>query len=573
MEEDSPLLTPGDDGGAPVKPRADLLTPEDEVGREAACASLLNGARGDKGEQEGFRRGTKRASQILAVDAIVPPAATSGIVGSFGSTNSANKYKKIKKVGVGAYGNVFMAENEHTKEVVAIKVTSRQEDPILGGFPLSLLREIEILRRVSHENIVQIHEIACTPTGEPLIVMEFCQASLLELLNSRKHDLSFSEVKYLTRQLLDATSHLHERGILHRDLATKNVLFNTSGELKVCDFGISRVGFGIDSEYGLLPAANLENPNQIVSLPYRAIELLLGDGRYGPAIDVWSCGCILGEILICQGGLRKPFWGGSPDNQNKTPQMVVENVFEILGKPTDDTWPGLSKLPLFRTYNLPHTLHSHKERGLESSFLRRYFVSGEGACVNTKYRLTESCFDLLGNLLTLCPSDRISAKDALTHSFFTEKPLPEWHAWHWALASKDIPRGDEMKNRGSDELTEGDKAQKLLRQLSREEEKRNVRSDEGTKSLKEQTKEKLERRCREMEAREKAEQLKKAEKVAALAQMAAKAAAAKASANSGGTGPGESVPPGWTKHYSSSKQRYYYHNSKTGENKWTAPTR
>eukprot|EP00420_Gonyaulax_spinifera_P020542 CAMPEP_0197908352 /NCGR_PEP_ID=MMETSP1439-20131203/66687_1 /TAXON_ID=66791 /ORGANISM="Gonyaulax spinifera, Strain CCMP409" /LENGTH=69 /DNA_ID=CAMNT_0043529841 /DNA_START=30 /DNA_END=235 /DNA_ORIENTATION=- len=69
--------------------------------------------------------------------------------------------------------------------------------------------------------------------------MEFCQSSLLELIHSQKHDLSFSEIKYIIRQVLDATGHLHAHGILHRDLATKNVLFNLSGEIKVCDFGIS----------------------------------------------------------------------------------------------------------------------------------------------------------------------------------------------------------------------------------------------------------------------------------------------------------------------------------------------
>lgn len=269
---------------------------------------------------------------------------------TFGATPSAEKYRKIEKVGVGAYGSVFKAENTETKEIVAIKAMTRKEDPIFGGFPLSVLREVCILRRCMHDNIVQIHEVAQTASGDPLIVMEFCQASLLELINSPKHDMSFSEIKYIIRQLLDATCYLHDRGVLHRDLATKNVLFNLSGDIKVCDFGISRVGFGQDEKLGFVSARNLEDPNMIVSLPYRAIELLLGDNSYGPALDVWSVGCIFGEVLLSRAGRKQPFFSGSRDRPNKSPEMMVEEIFQIMGRPNDETWPGLVKLKLYKTY-------------------------------------------------------------------------------------------------------------------------------------------------------------------------------------------------------------------------------
>eukprot|EP00435_Cladocopium_sp_Y103_P028905 s2399_g7.t1 len=362
--------------------------------------------------------------------------------------------------------SVFMAENSETKEIVAIKAASKKEDPIFGGFPVSLLREINILRSVRHENIVQLHEIAQTPQGDPLIVMEFCQASLLELIHSPKHDLSFSEIKYIIRQVLDATGCLHQRGILHRDLATKNVLFNLSGEIKVCDFGISRMAFGQDDDLGFISAKGLEPPNMIVSLPYRAIELLLGETKYGPKLDIWSVGCILAEILLCQTGRRIPFFGGSLENPNKNPTMYVEEIFQIMGKPTVETWPNLHKLPLLKTYNTGKisSAKSHKEQGDERAFLRRFFRSQEGKPADTKYCLTESFFELLAGLLTLCPNQRMTAAEALEHPFFTkEKPVPEWHAWHWALASAEIPRGDKKAKVDEDET------KKLLKQLSKEE--------------------------------------------------------------------------------------------------------
>ena len=109
--------------------------------------------------------------------------------------------------------------------------------------------------------------------------------------------MSFAEIKYVIRQLLSAVDHMHGRGVLHRDLATKNILFNMSGEIKVCDFGLSRKAFAIDDEHGFIPACPLESPNQIVTLYYRAIELFLGQEVYGPPIDVWSVGCVFACLV------------------------------------------------------------------------------------------------------------------------------------------------------------------------------------------------------------------------------------------------------------------------------------
>lgn len=546
-----------------------LLTPEEPVEvAVSACAAVavasVSGG-GNNGHGPAPSGGCKR-ERPSPEDAPPPttgaqPAATSAISACGSGTASSEKYRRIEKVGVGAYGNVYMAENTETKEIVAIKVASRKEDPVLGGFPLSLLREIAILRRVRHENIVQIHEVVQTSSGEPLIVMEFCQASLLELIHSKKHELSFSEIKYISRQLLDATGHLHTHGILHRDLATKNVLFNLSGEIKVCDFGISRMAFGQDEEFGYLSARDLENPNMIVSLPYRAIELLLGDQKYGPALDIWSVGCIIAEVMLCQAGRRRPFFSGDPEAPNKTPQMFVEEIFQILGRPTDETWPGFSKLSLLKSYaNAPRvsSARPHQEQGEERTFLRRFFTTGEGKPADTKYCLTENCFDLLGRIFTLCPAQRTTASEALQHSFFTsEKPVPEWHAWHWALASSEIPRGEKMRRQDREE-DGGTDARKLLKQLSQEE----MKATEGaaTKS----TKEVLERWKQEAERRQ-------AEEKRSSSDRRTKEKSTAAGPNGGSNG--GSLPPGWTKHWSASKQRFYYHDHKSGQNLWHPPAR
>lgn len=569
MEDDSPLLTPEEprraepDASRAKQNRRDdspLLTPEEP--RQEADASRVKHAKRPRPAAEAAAPEEPEVAFCRS---------DSSTLGAFGKTSSAEKYRKIEKVGVGAYGNVFKAENCETKEIVAIKVTFRQEDPLVGGFPVSLLREIGILKRVRHENIVQIHEVAHTPQGDPLVVMEFCQASLLELIHSQKHDLSFSEIKYIIRQVLDATNHLHERGILHRDLATKNVLFNLSGEIKVCDFGISRMAFAQDNEFGFISSESLENPNQIVSLPYRAIELLLGDPNYGPALDVWAVGCILVEILMCRSGRPRTFFGGDPDNPNKNPGMMVEEIFQIMGRPTEESWPGITRLPFFKTYNSTSTrvtsARSHSGRGEERNYLRMFFVSGEGKCAHQKYCLTETCFDLLAGLFTLCPAHRTSTGEALKHNFFIkEKPVPEWHAWHWALASSEIPRGNKMR-RGA---TEDGSARKLLKQLSQDEVK--VTEDGSIKATaaKDKSKEVLEKWRFEVEKKEQAERRKEELKKAAERKAAERKGVAGVSQAGGGD---DKLPAGWTKHWSSSKQRYYYHDGRSGKNLWHVPGR
>lgn len=546
MDEDSPLLTP--EAPADAGPTTVAPSRGQRSGASAHASAKNNGKSSHKRDKPDA--GNESALQ----------RADSSYLGGFGTTPSAEKYRKIERVGVGAYGSVFMAENSETKEIVAIKAASKKEDPVYGGFPLSLLREINILRSVNHENIVKMHEIAHTSQGDPLIVMEFCQASLLELINSPKHELSFSEIKYIIRQVLDATDHLHQRGILHRDLATKNVLFNLSGEIKVCDFGISRVAFGQDESLGFSSAKALEPPNMIVSLPYRAIELLLGDPHYGPGLDVWSVACILAEILLGQTGRRQPFFGGDPENPNKTQLMYVEEIFQILGKPTDETWPGLCRLPLVKTYNSAKIdrAKEHREQGAEQFFLRRFFRSGDGKPADTKYCLTESFFELLAGLFALCPKQRMSTPAALRHTFFTtEKPVPEWHAWHWALASAEIPRGDNMKR--ARDGNEND-ARKLLKQLSKNEETGGLDEGNNEKGAPGSKGKAVLEKWREEAEKKKQQELKRANSLKSQTKVAAAAA-------------DEKLPSGWTKHWSSSKQRFYYHEMKTGKNSWTLPAK
>lgn len=262
---------------------------------------------------------------------------------------------------------------------------------------------------------------------------------------------------------------------------------------------------------------------------------------------------------MCQGGIRRSFFGGDPSNPNKTPQSTCEEIFVICGKPNEETWPRFSRLPLLKSYcNTGLNMNVPKAQtgiGEERHFLRSWFMSGVGKGAIQKYSLTDGCFDLLGELLTLCPERRASAGECLKHSFFSEKPTPEWHAWHWALNKEEIARCDDMRKQEGDKE---DDARRMLRALSNQSLPADPKKSapEGvvdTRSLKDRTKEALERKVSE-------------NKMLEEKKNAAKRAAEQKKADT------EKMPPGWTKHWSSSKQRYYYHDGKSGKNQWVPPS-
>lgn len=313
---------------------------------------------------------------------------------------SVCEFEMIKKINEGTYGVVYKARDKKTGEVVALKKVKMniQRD----GFPMSSLREINILLSFNHPSIVNVNEVVVDDFDGTFMVMEYMETDLKGMMESKKQPFSMSEIKSLMRQLLEGVKYLHDNWVIHRDLKSSNILLNHGGELKICDFGLSR-------QYGspLKPYTPI-----VVTLWYRAPELLLGAKEYSTAIDMWSVGCIMAELLA-----KEPLFTG----KNELEQL--DKIFRTLGTPDEKIWPGLSKLPgakakfVKQPYNM----------------LRRKFpaASFTGSPV-----LSELGFDLLKKLLTYDPEERITAEDALLHDWFLEAPLPKsdvkpiFHSWH-----------------------------------------------------------------------------------------------------------------------------------------------
>ncbi|KAK9452338.1 kinase-like domain-containing protein [Limtongia smithiae] len=314
------------------------------------------------------------------------------------SCRSVEDYEHMGHIAEGSYGVVFRGRDLQTDNVYALKKIKSDKDQ--EGFPITSLREIQTLFAIRHENVVAIREVVVGSSMDHIyIVMEHVDHELSSILRSStptSPPFLHAEVKTLLRQLLSATACMHANGIIHRDLKTSNLLLSNSGQIKVGDFGLARFLPCVPA-----PSSSQDSKNNgrmtplVVTLWYRAPELLLGDRTYSTEIDIWSIGCIFAELLTT----RPLFEGRSEINQ-------IQRIFEYLGYPTEKTWPGYSKLPHGRTIRQPSSakppqpLHSHFPF------------------------LTASGVDLLSKLLSLDPSQRISAADALMHPYFTDAPLP-----------------------------------------------------------------------------------------------------------------------------------------------------
>jgi cyclin-dependent kinase len=190
-------------------------------------------------------------------------------------------------------------------------------------------------------------------------------------------------VKKFTSQLLTGIRYCHSHRVLHRDLKPQNLLIDSSGNLKLADFGLARA-FGVPLR---------TYTHEVVTLWYRSPEILLGGRQYSTGVDMWSIGCIFAEMAT-----RKPLFPGDSEIDE------IFKIFRILGTPTEEEWPGVTSFPDFKA-SFPKW-----ERKTEDEI-----VPVDGVKV-----LGEEGLNLLEALLVYDPAGRISAKQAVVHPYFTE---------------------------------------------------------------------------------------------------------------------------------------------------------
>lgn len=319
---------------------------------------------------------------IAVVDVEELPPYFPGIQGC----RSVEEFQCLNRIEEGTYGVVYRAKDKRTEEIVALKRLKMEKEK--EGFPITSLREINTLLKGQHPNIVTVREIVVGSNMDKIfIVMDYVEHDLKSLMETMKHKKQVflpGEVKCLTQQLLRAVAHLHDNWILHRDLKTSNLLLSHKGILKVGDFGLAR-------EYGSPLKAYT---SIVVTLWYRAPELLLCCKEYSTPIDIWSVGCIFAEFLSM--GALFP---------GKTEIDQLNRIFKELGTPNEKIWPGYNQLPAVQKMTFTEYPVSN---------LRKRFA----------HQTSELGISLLQGLLTFDPKQRLTADAALKNNYFKELPLP-----------------------------------------------------------------------------------------------------------------------------------------------------
>jgi cyclin-dependent kinase len=294
------------------------------------------------------------------------------------SKKIADRYQIISKLGEGAYGNVYLAEDLKNKNM-KVAVKQLKSSSVEEGVPISSLREISLLKELSHVNIVKLMDVVHLQNNI-VLVFEYVETDLKMMLKKNKNKgLEPKLYKSFLYQLLKGIQHIHRMKILHRDIKSENLLISKDNKLKITDFGLAR-GYG-------LPIKNFRN--DVVSLWYRAPDILLGNENYERSVDMWSVGCIFAEMVL--GTIL--FKGFSEKEQ-------VRKIFEILGTPTEKTYPMYMEYSEWKkeTWEVYHPQD-----------LKKFLPT-----------LSDDGLDLLKKLLELDPEKRILSADALQHPFFKD---------------------------------------------------------------------------------------------------------------------------------------------------------
>jgi cyclin-dependent kinase 10 len=299
-----------------------------------------------------------------------------------GRCRSVVEFEKLNRIGEGTYGVVYRAKDTKSQEIVALKKMRMEREK--DGFPISALREITILINMRHENVVTLKEVVVGRSLESIfVVMEYCEQDLASLLDNMQSPFTESQIKCIMLQLFRGLRHIHSNFVVHRDLKVSNLLMTDKGCLKIADFGLAR-------KYGL-PLKPM-TPG-VVTLWYRAPELLLHAKAQTTAIDMWAAGCIFGELLS-----HKPLLPGRSEIHQ------LDMIIELLGSPNDQIWPEFSSLPAVQNVALkvqPYNNIKDKFPLLNSAGLR-----------------------LINFLLMYDPRKRATAEECIQSSYFKEPPIP-----------------------------------------------------------------------------------------------------------------------------------------------------
>ena len=292
-----------------------------------------------------------------------------------------NKYEVLGIVGEGAYGIVYKCLNKENNKFVAVKKFKETQDKLVQK---TMKRELAMLQMLHHENIVEFQE-SFTSKGNFFLVFEYVEKNLLEVLEESPNGLSPKLIRSLVYQMCKAVSYLHKNNMIHRDVKPENLLIDEKLNLKLCDFGFAR-------KVRLNKNNNNENTmtDYVATRWYRSPELLLSGGIYGPEVDYWAIGCIMGELA-----------DGNPMFPGEDEVDQLDCIIKILGNLPENLVNMYYENPI---YNGKQLFKIKKPETLEKRYLGI---------------LSPTAIDFMKGLLELDPNKRLNGDNVFKHKYFS----------------------------------------------------------------------------------------------------------------------------------------------------------
>lgn len=331
-----------------------------------------------------------------------------------------------KKLGEGTYANVYLGHlRDDPKTFVAIKKIKIQKEYTEGMAP-DAVRELKHLQEISHPNIISLLSVFSSKDQNLNLVLEFLPLGDLEMLIKDVEGVRYgaADIKAWMGMLSRAIWFCHENFVLHRDIKPNNLLIAADGEVKLADFGLAR---SFSDPYRIMTS-------NVITRWYRPPELLFGAKHYSGAVDIWSVGLVFAELVI-----RTPYIAGD------TEVGQVNLICQAVGTPTEENWPGVSKLPEYAVPDPPNPIRGRDQ------YLGTFGTAGQEGV------------DLLMAMLILDPRKRITAKEVLQHPWWASEPKP--------TRKQDLPKkgggtekiGDDLKRRPG--VLEDERGAKVARKL------------------------------------------------------------------------------------------------------------
>ncbi|XP_064005843.1 cyclin-dependent kinase-like 2 isoform X2 [Pogoniulus pusillus] len=322
------------------------------------------------------------------------------------------KYQVLGLVGEGSYGMVTKCRNKENGQIVAVKKFLESEDDAVVR--KIAVREIKLLKQLRHENLVNLVEVY-KKKKRWYLVFEFVDHTVLDDLEAFPNGLDYSRVRKYLFQIMRGIAFCHSHNIIHRDIKPENILVSQSGVVKLCDFGFART----------LAASGEAYTDYVATRWYRAPELLVGDSKYGKAVDVWAIGCLITEMLT-----GEPLFPGDSDIDQ------LYHITKCLGNLIPRHQELFYKNPLFSGMRLPEVKEAE-------SLDKRY------------PKLPAAVLDLAKKCLQIDPDKRPSCAELLQCDLFNKDGFAERFTQELKLKIQKEARDHQLQKKSK--ISKGDK--------------------------------------------------------------------------------------------------------------------